>query len=125
MNIERINHFVFTVKDIDETCRFYKELFDVTIEDVSPRKKILHIGQHRLTLNQRRRGADTEEKPASPGPIELGFTIRHTLDWVQDKLKTQGVPVEGLVERRGAAGKVTSIYFRDPDQNLIEVSIHG
>jgi len=124
MNIERINHFVITVKDVDETCKFYKELFDVMVEEVSPRKKILHIGQQMLTLHQRRRGFDFEEKPV-PGPIELGFTVKCTVEWVKAKMEFQNIPMEGMIERRNAAGKVISIYFRDPDQNLIEVSVNG
>jgi catechol 2,3-dioxygenase-like lactoylglutathione lyase family enzyme len=125
MKIERINHLVLTVKDIDETCNFYRDLFGMEVEEFSPRKKVLKFGFQMLTLHQKRRGFSMEEQQAAPGPIDICFTITDTVESVQTELESKKIPTEGMVERRGAAGKVTSIYFRDPDQNLIEVSVLG
>ncbi len=125
MNIERINHLVLTVKDIDETCNFYKGLFGMEVEEFSARKKMLKFGGQLLTLHQKRRGFEAEGQSPVPGPIDICFTITDTVEQVNAELENKKIAVEGMVERRGAAGKVTSIYFRDPDQNLIEVSIYG
>ena len=124
MNIERINHLVLTVKDIDETCNFYKEIFGMTVEEFSARKKVLKFGGQMLTLHQKRRGFEQEGQAAAPGPIDICFTITDGPEQVKAELESRKIPVEGMVERRGAAGKITSIYFRDPDQNLIEVSMY-
>ena len=123
MTIERINHLVLTVKDLDETCNFYSDLFGMEVEEESSRKKVLKFGSQMLTLHQKRRSFAPEEETFSPGPMDIGFTLTDTVEQVTKELEDRNIPVEGVGERRSAAGKFTSIYFRDPDQNLIEVVI--
>lgn len=122
MKVERINHLVLTVKDIDETCSFYRDVLGMEVEDFTARKKALRFGDQSLSLHQKGRGFDLEAAKPTPGSIDIGFTVTESIEQVKAELESKNIPIEGLVERRSAAGKTTSIYFRDPDRNLIEVS---
>src|SRR5882757_10404503 len=121
MNVERINHLVLTVKDIDETCNFYKDILGMEVEEYSARKKALRFGNQMLTLHQKGRQVAPMAHAPTPGSIDICFIVTDSSEQVQAELESKQIPIEGIVERRGPAGKVTSIYFRDPDQNLIEV----
>ncbi len=122
MTIERINHLVLTVKDIDETCNFYKDIFGMEVEDFSARKKVLKFGSQMLTLHQKRRGFLPDGEETAPGPIDICFTVTDSVEQVKTELENKKIQIQGIAERRGQMGKVTSIYFHDPDQNLIEVN---
>ena len=122
MKVERINHLVLTVKDIDLTCRFYREVLGMEVEEFTPRKKALRFGNQSLMLHQKGRGFDLEADKPTPGSIDIGFTVAESIEQVKSELESKGIPIEGMFERRNAIGKTVSIYFRDPDRNLIEVS---
>ncbi len=122
MKVERINHLVLTVKDIDLTCSFYREVLGMEVEEFTPRKKALKFGNQSLMLHQKGRGFDLEADKPTPGSIDIGFTVTESIEQVKAELESKGIPVEGMFERRNAMGKTVSIYFRDPDRNLIEVS---
>jgi catechol 2,3-dioxygenase-like lactoylglutathione lyase family enzyme len=122
MNVERINHLVLTVKDIDETCRFYNEILGMEVETFSVRRKALKFGNQKLTLHQKGRRFEPEAHVPTPGAIDICFIVAESVDQIKIELENKNIQIEGIVERRGAAGKINSIYFRDPDQNLIEVT---
>ena len=124
MKVEHINHLVLTVKDIDETCSFYSEVLGMEVEEFTPRKKALRFGNQSLSLRQKGRGFDLEADKPTPGSLDIGFTVVEPIEQIKAELESRNIAIEGLVERRTAAGKTTSIYFRDPDRNLIEVSNH-
>jgi catechol 2,3-dioxygenase-like lactoylglutathione lyase family enzyme len=121
MNVERINHLVLTVKDIEETCNFYKDILGMEVEEFSARKKALKFGNQTLNLHQKGRQLDPKAYAPTPGAIDICFIVTDSIEQVKTELKNKKIQIEGIVERRDAAGKITSIYFRDPDQNLIEV----
>jgi len=122
MNVERINHLVLTVKDIDETCRFYEEILGMEVENFSARRKALKFGNQKLNLHQKGRGYEPGAQSPTPGAIDICFIVTESVDQIKTELENKNIAIEGIVQRTGATGKITSIYFRDPDQNLIEVS---
>jgi catechol 2,3-dioxygenase-like lactoylglutathione lyase family enzyme len=121
MNVERIDHLVLTVKDIDETCDFYRDILGMEVEEFSARRKALKFGNQKLTLHQKGRGFEPQTHKPTPGAIDICFIVAESIEQVKLELESKNILIEGMVERRGAAGKIHSIYFRDPDQNLIEV----
>lgn len=124
MKVEHIGHLVLTVKDIDDTCNFYRDILGMEVEEFSARKKALKFGNQSLSLRQKGRGFDLEADKPTPGSIDIGFMVTDPIEKVKEELESKNIPIEGMVERRGASGKSTSIYFRDPDRNLIEVSTY-
>jgi catechol 2,3-dioxygenase-like lactoylglutathione lyase family enzyme len=122
MNIDRINHLVLTVKDVEETCAFYRDILGMEIEVISARRRALKFGDQRFNLHQKGMRFDPEAHTPTPGAIDICFKVKESAEQIKTELENQNIPIEGIVQRPGATGKVTSIYFRDPDQNLIEVS---
>ncbi len=121
--LEHLDHLVLTVANIDATVDFYTEVLGMDLIKVDGRKA-LAFGIQRLNLHQR--GHEFEPKAAhpTPGSADLCFLTTTSLDTVMEYLKEQKVHIEaGPVEREGAIGKIRSIYLRDPDRNLIEISV--
>jgi catechol 2,3-dioxygenase-like lactoylglutathione lyase family enzyme len=126
VTLDRLDHFVLTVADIDATCAFYTRVLGMEVQTFGPlRRKALHFGRQKINLHQR--GKEFEPKAANPlpGSADLCFIANGPLDAVIAHLKASGVTIElGPVDRTGATGAIRSVYIRDPDQNLIEISTY-
>lgn len=121
--LEHLDHLVLTVASIDATIDFYTEVLGMEVVTFQGRKA-LAFGIQRLNLHQR--GHEFEPKAAhpTPGSADLCFLTTTSLETVMEYLKEQKVHIEaGPVDRDGAIGKLRSIYLRDPDRNLIEISV--
>ena len=121
--IERIDHIVLTVHDIDRTLDFYARVLGMEQTTFAGGRRALAFGQQKLNLHQA--GREFEPKALKPGPgaIDLCFIASTPLAEVVEKLKAEGVAIiMGPVPKTGAMGPMQSVYFRDPDGNLIEVS---
>lgn len=123
MKINRLDHLVLTVADIDSTCVFYKNVLGMTIAEFGTGRKALQFGSQKINLHQK--GKEYEPKAFNPteGSADLCFIADTPVSEILKELKSKRIEIiEGIVERTGATGKILSIYFRDPDKNLIEVS---
>lgn len=123
MKIDSLDHLVLTVANIEASCAFYQRVLGMGVETFAGGRKAITFGCQKINLHQY--GAEFEPKSASPTPgsADLCFLTSTPIDQVQHQLSENGVLVtEGPVERTGAVGPILSLYFRDPDQNLIEVS---
>ncbi len=123
MNIDRLDHLVLTVADIDASCDFYSRVLGMTPVTFGAGRKALAFGSQKINLHQA--GSEFEPKAARPlpGSGDLCFIASTPLDDVVAHLRQCGVPIlEGPVKRTGALGPIVSVYFRDPDGNLVEVS---
>lgn len=124
--IDRIDHFVLTVADIDATCAFYERALGFRTVTFGQGRKALAFGRQKINLRQA--GREFEPKAARPLPGSADFCLIASvpLDEIAARLKAAGVLIEqGPVARTGATGPITSLYFRDPDGNLVEVSNYG
>lgn len=120
--IDRLDHLVLTVADIGLTIDFYTNALGmqaVTFED----RKALKFGQQKINLHQRGHEFDPKAAHPTPGSADLCFITKEPLERVVRHLAQKSIHVEeGPVERTGAVGKLLSVYLRDPDDNLIEIS---
>ncbi|PWC38609.1 VOC family protein [Azospirillum sp. TSO22-1] len=127
MRIDRIDHFVLTVRDIDATIDFYTRVLGMeAVTFGALGRKALSFGRHKINLHVA--GKEFEPKARSPGPGTADFCLitEQPLAEVQAHLAAQGVAIEeGPVPRTGATGPITSVYVRDPDGNLVEVSSYA
>jgi catechol 2,3-dioxygenase-like lactoylglutathione lyase family enzyme len=123
MNIDRLDHLVLTVRDLELTCDFYTTVLGMTIVAFGDNRKALQFGQQKINLHQA--GQEFEPKAAAPipGSADLCFITSIPLEQVIAHLRACGIAIEsGIVPRTGALGAMRSIYIRDPDGNLIELS---
>ena len=126
MRIERLDHLVLTVRDIAATSDFYSTVLGMEVVTFGAGRKALAFGQQKFNLHEAGREFEPKADRPTPGSADLCLIADGALADVIDHLRTCGVPIlEGPVQRTGALGPITSVYFRDPDQNLIEVSTYG
>ena len=122
IDIDRIDHIVLTVADIERTCAFYEQTLGMVPITFSGRRA-LSFGRQKLNLHQAGREFEPKALKPVPGAIDLCLIASTELASVIEHLKGCGVAIiEGPVAKTGALGPMTSVYFRDPDGNLIEVS---
>jgi catechol 2,3-dioxygenase-like lactoylglutathione lyase family enzyme len=123
MYVEAIDHIALTVKDIDATCAFYARVLGMSITTSGGGRKALSFGKQKINLHQYGQEFEPKAKKPTPGSADLCFVTSMSVSDVAEHLRTCGVELlEGPVQRTGAVGPMMSVYFRDPDGNLIEVS---
>ncbi|HET8574500.1 MAG TPA: VOC family protein [Edaphocola sp.] len=123
MEIERLDHLVLTVADIEKTVQFYTNVLGFKLITFGRNRKALVFGNQKINLHEK--GNEFEPKAYKPtyGSADLCFIVRTDIKEVLKELQDKNVEViEGIVERTGATGRISSVCFRDPDNNLIEVS---
>jgi catechol 2,3-dioxygenase-like lactoylglutathione lyase family enzyme len=127
VTIDRLDHFVLTVADVDATCAFYARVLGMEVRTFGPQgRKALHFGRHKINLHQRGREFEPKAAHPLPGSADLCFIAAVPLDTVIAHLRACGVAIEeGPVDRTGATGALHSVYIRDPDPNLIEISTYS
>ena len=125
MRIDRLDHLVLTVADIDSAVEFYTRVLGMEAVTFGTGRIAVAFGHSKINLHQAGHEFEPKAHRPTPGSADLCFIAAGPLDQVIENLAACGVPVEeGPVERTGATGRILSVYFRDPDLNLIEVSIY-
>lgn len=123
MNVESIDHIVLAVKNIEETCSFYTPVLSMEITNFGAGRRALVSGAQKINLHDYGKEFEPKAKFPTPGSADLCFVTAVQIAQVLDHLRINDIKVlEGPVQRTGALGPVTSVYFRDPDGNLIEVA---
>jgi catechol 2,3-dioxygenase-like lactoylglutathione lyase family enzyme len=122
--MNRVDHFVLTVADIEKSTAFYTAALGMTVVSGNGRHA-LHFGRNKINLHLHGREWSPRAAHPTPGSGDFCLISDVPLAAVQARLAAADVPIElGPVERPGALGPMQSIYFRDPDQNLVEVSCY-
>jgi len=123
LQIERMDHMVLTVRDMDVTSEFYARVLGMEPIVYGDNRRALRFGQQKINLHRFGNEREPHAFRALPGSADLCFVTGRSMDVVAAHLADQGVEIhEGPVRRLGAVGPITSIYIRDPDQNLIEIA---
>jgi catechol 2,3-dioxygenase-like lactoylglutathione lyase family enzyme len=125
MRISRLDHLVLTVRSIERTCAFYKDVLGMEVTTFGEGRIALAFGRQKINLHEA--GHEFEPKAArpTPGSADLCLITEAPLDRVLARLTEAGIPIEaGPVARTGAEGPISSIYLRDPDGNLIEIATY-
>jgi catechol 2,3-dioxygenase-like lactoylglutathione lyase family enzyme len=122
MKIDRLDHLVLTVKDLSVTCDFYSRVLGMEVISFQGRKA-LRFGRQKINLHQQGNEFEPKAHKPLPGSADLCFVTEIPLRQVIDHIRSCGVEIlEGPVPRTGAIGRIESVYLRDPDLNLIEIS---
>ncbi len=122
--IIQLDHLVLTVRNPTETIDFYSRILGMREETFGEGRKALHFGTQKLNLHPADRVLDINVKHATPGSADLCFLVAGPLEeWVK-AVSDQGIKIVlGPVARTGAQGPLRSIYFYDPDENLLELAM--
>ncbi len=122
MNLH-IDHLVLTVRDLDAAIHFYNSVLGMQVVEFSGGRKALKFGRQKMNLHQYGKEFTPHASQPTPGSMDLCFLTDLPIATVTARLKDIGVEIEaGPVPRSGAAGPIQSIYFREPDGNLIEIA---
>lgn len=123
MKVLRIDHIVLTVADLERTTTFYERVLGMKAIAFGDGRRGIAFGDQKLNLHQVGHEFAPRALRPTPGAIDLCFTTDVPLEEVAAHLRAQSVTIElGPVDKIGARGALRSLYFRDPDGNLIEVS---
>ena len=121
--IDRIDHVVLTCFDVERTLDFYARVLGMEPVTFAGGRRGLAFGRQKLNLHQAGREYEPKALKPAPGAIDLCLIASTPLEQVAAHLEASGVAIiEGPVEKTGATGAILSVYFRDPDGNLVEVS---
>lgn len=123
MRIDRLDHLVLTAHDLDATVAFYTKVLGMEAVTFRGGRRALTFGHSKINLHEA--GHEFEPKAArpTPGSADLCLIVDEPVERIIAELASHGVPSEdGPVERTGATGPIVSVYVRDPDDNLIELS---
>jgi catechol 2,3-dioxygenase-like lactoylglutathione lyase family enzyme len=123
MHIDRLDHVVLTVADVEATCAFYQRVLGMAVVRFGNGRTALRFGQQKINLHAHGREFEPKAHCPTPGAADFCLITSLPLSEVVAHLAAQGVAIiEGPVPRTGATGPIVSIYFRDPDGNLVEVA---
>lgn len=123
VTVSHIDHFVLTVKSIEATCEFYKQVLGMHVETFGEGRKALCFGSQKINLHEAGNEFEPKAKTPTSGSGDFCLICETPIKQIENHLKELGVNIEeGPVARTGAKGPISSLYFRDPDFNLIEVS---
>ena len=123
MQISHLDHLVLTVADLDVTTDFYCRVLGMQAVEFGEGRKALAFGHQKINLHLAGREFEPKAERPTPGSADLCFIVSTPLEDILAHLVQQGVAViEGPVQRTGATGPIRSVYLRDPDLNLIELS---
>jgi catechol 2,3-dioxygenase-like lactoylglutathione lyase family enzyme len=121
MKVRSLDHIVLCVRDVERTCAFYRQVLGMEPREERPGKWSLHFGANKISLQ------DAEASPAIardtvPGSGNFCLLTDTPIADVAAHLRAHAVEIVDSGERQGATGAIVSVYFRDPDGNLVEVS---
>ncbi len=125
MKIDRIDHIVLTVRDIAATVEFYTRVLGMEARTFAAGRTALHFGRQKINLHPHPSPIEPRAARPMPGSADLCLVTGGGLDGVIARLEACGVAIEvGPKATAGAQGDMSSVYFRDPDGNLVEVATY-
>ncbi|MFT6536666.1 MAG: catechol 2,3-dioxygenase-like lactoylglutathione lyase family enzyme [Loktanella salsilacus] len=123
LGISHLDHLVLTVSDVKKTCEFYEKVLGFEIITFGQGRRAMAFGKQKFNLHQAGQELEPKALRPTPGSMDLCLITSLALEIVVEKLKLAAVPIEaGPITRTGAQGPILSVYIRDPDHNLIEIS---
>ncbi|WP_367597588.1 VOC family protein [Pseudomonas fulva] len=121
--ISHLDHLVLTTIDVEACTDFYTRIMGMKLESFGAGRLALRFGEQKINVHVRGHEFEPKAHLPVPGALDLCFIASISLDEVVAHLEAQQWPIiEGPIQRTGAMGPIRSVYVRDPDLNLIEIS---
>ena len=126
MHIKRLDHLVLTVKNIKASSAFYTKILGMKAVAFQGGRQAVVFGNQKINFHESGKEFEPKALHPAPGSADLCFIARDSLKKIMRHLGLCGVKIiEGPVAKTGAMGPLTSVYIRDPDQNLIEIAAYN
>ncbi len=123
MQVTSIDHLVLTVHDIEVSCIFYTRILGMDIVEFADNRKALAFGSQKINLHEQGKEFEPKAAAATPGSQDICLLTDKPMDNITSHLQRHSVEIiAGPVLRTGACGPIMSVYFRDPDGNLLELA---
>ncbi|CAK8053490.1 VOC family protein [Eupransor demetentiae] len=123
MKFKNIDHLVLTVADISSSVNFYQDILGMEVEHFQNGRTALHLGACKINLHQIHHEFEPKSAKPTPGSGDFCLITETPIEQVLTELKAKNIqPIEGPEQKHGALGAMTSIYLRDPDNNLVEIA---
>ena len=123
MKIQSLDHLVLTVNKIEESIHFYSNILGMQYILFGDNRHALKFGEQKINLHQSDNIFQPSAKSPTSGSADLCFIVKTPVEQIVSELSEAGIDiVEGPIKRTGAIGEILSVYIRDPDMNLIELS---
>lgn len=125
--IDHVDHIVLTTRDLEGCVRFYSEVLGMKLEKFqtpTEQRLALKFGNQKINLHEWGREFTPRAHVTAPGTLDLCFIASVSLEEVIARLRKSKIEIlEGPVMKTGATSKIRSVYVRDPDLNLVEISV--
>ena len=123
--IDHIDHVVLTTRDKEACIRFYTEILGMKLERFSGNRLAFRFGDQKINLHEWGKEFSPLAHVAAPGALDVCFIASVSLEKLIEKLNASNIQIiEGPVMKTGAKGPIRSVYVRDPDLNLVEISVY-
>ena len=124
MKINRFDHLVITTQDLAKCLHFYGDILGMEIDQTNGRYA-LKFGQQKINIHRQKAEFQPSAQNVTYGSQDFCLIVNGDIEAIKDEVEKKGYPIElGIVKRTGACGPIDSLYLRDPDGNLIELSVY-
>ena len=123
MHISYLDHLVITTSNVDSLVDFYTNYLNMKVETFDKQRVCLKFGQSKINLHSLDEDVDYKAINPSPGSMDICLIVDEEISLVKSELEKKGLSLASeIVDRTGAVSRLKSIYLKDPDGNLIELS---
>ena len=123
--ISHLDHLVLTTRDSEMCIDFYTRVLGMEVTTFNNNRRALIFGQQKINIHEYGKEIEPKAHLPVPGSLDLCFIVSEPIAEVLSHLQEHHIDIlEGPVDRTGAVGKIVSLYIRDPDLNLIELSVY-
>lgn len=124
MTIDHLDHLVITTQDLEKCLHFYVDVLGMELDDANGRYAV-RFGNEKFNIHRKKAEFLPAAQNVTYGSQDLCLIVQGPIEAVKAELEAKGWPIEmGVVERAGALGPMDSVYVRDPDGNLVELSVY-
>jgi catechol 2,3-dioxygenase-like lactoylglutathione lyase family enzyme len=124
MKIKKFDHIVITTQDLEKCLHFYVDILGME-PDIRNDRYAVKFGEQKINIHRKKAEFLPAARNVTYGSQDICLIAEGRIEDIEDELKAKGVEIElGIVSRTGACGSISSIYLRDPDENLIEISTY-
>jgi len=124
MKVERFDHIVVTTDNLEKCLHFYVDILEMELDHNNDRYAV-KFGNQKINIHRKKAEFLPAAKNVTYGSQDICLIAGGDIEDIKAEIEEKGYPIElGIVDRTGACGPIRSIYLRDPDGNLVEISVY-